>query len=142
MLRTIFLALTFLPTLAAAGEPFQLQNPQSWLDGSRTDWSHGFTVAMSTDGETTIQESLLTNTFRVQATDNLDLRFHADVLQSSFPGMVAPATFLPGMELTYRPTESTLLHVQVGNRPFGTTQPYAMPWSMRTGHGLFFRENP
>lgn len=141
MRTMVILALAAMPA-AVAAQPFQLGSPLSWVDPGRTDWSHGFTMAISSDGENTIQESLLTNTFRIQATENLDLRFHANILQSNFPGMMSPAKFLPGMELSYRPTESTLLHVHVGNRPFGTVQPYGMPWSSGIRQSLFFRENP
>ncbi len=93
--------------------------------------SHGFQYSIISGGGQTVQQSMVLNSFDLKLHDALDLRIHLDLAHSaSLAGPAMPGaapSVLPGLELSYRPTENLFFHVDLG-RARGSS-PYAPYWS-------------
>lgn len=116
---------------------FRLGAPASGglLSPSLFERNHGFQYSIISGGGNTVQQSFLLNSFDLNLHESLDLRFHLDLAHTSMgSGIASPGatgSILPGLELTYRPNEHMVLHIDMGRRNYYGHSPFG-------GSGRFF----
>jgi hypothetical protein len=106
------------------------------LDPSAFRFSHSYEFSYSGFGGEGLGLGMYTTSLRWQPTDRLAARVDVGVAHSpfgsegvqqalGFDGDTPARVFLRNAEIAYRPTENTVLHLQVRQSPFGA---YAAPY--------------
>jgi hypothetical protein len=102
----------------------------SLLDPSKIDMQQSISVSYQTDGKNSLMSNMYTNTIRYQISKPLSMKIHlgfehqpagfSNVLESD------QSHFLPGFELTYKPSKNFMFHFEYNTyTPFSSSKG---PW--------------
>ena len=103
-------------------------SPLSLLDASRITWSHSYSVAFFSGGSYSGSAGLLQTTMMYDISDNLKLSLNLGMTHNPGAlfnsGQEHNASFLPGVQLDWRPSENVFMSLSVQTYN-GYTSPYA-----------------
>ncbi|NOZ04443.1 MAG: hypothetical protein GXO92_07570 [FCB group bacterium] len=102
----------------------------SWLDPSRFNMQHGFSVSMLRVGQQTLSVGSYTNQMTFMLRNNLRLQTNFTLMQPAMRSLGPQSSAINGQvyygaSLEYRPLKNTLLQFSFNNYPYYTRQAYS-----------------